>query len=298
MADESGWVGNTSGPFFTGTADAEPLGSWYYEPFSFNEVGQPLFQSNNVQKLAIGLGHGSEFDVIAPFLYNEASGPGGKSASHFGLGDASLEFKHQFLKDADPYHLWAQPSLAAAFFLTVPTGNYQNLKPALLGTDQLGNGTYAEQANLLLRKGVKPFQLYLQLGDVIGNPTDLRGPYTFNNGFTQLPAGSALHLVDGNLLYLAGTFEHVLDPEDGLGYLVEVYGQWQNRQNLVFGHATAPAWSSLWVAPEVEVNWPSEPKLTISWGAGVALPVAQYRYPRTFIPMITATLYFNEGGAR
>ena len=32
------WGPNTSGPFFTGTAEVEPIGSWYLEPFAYDYI--------------------------------------------------------------------------------------------------------------------------------------------------------------------------------------------------------------------------------------------------------------------
>ena len=57
------WVDNTSGPFYTGTADVEPRGSFYIEPLYFNYRTR---NGNNVSlplKLAYGLGHRAEADL-------------------------------------------------------------------------------------------------------------------------------------------------------------------------------------------------------------------------------------------
>ena len=296
-ADEP-WVGNTSGPFFTGTADVEPDGSWYYEPFLFNSIAAHSFQSDALQKLAVGLPHDVELDLFAPILYNQGKAPDGAAISHFDIGDLTLQAKKQILKDADPYSLLATPSIALVGDLILPTGQYGGLSPALYGTDQGGNGTYDVALGFDLRKQAAPFQVYAQFADYVILPSDVHGPYTFNNGLTELPVGSSLRMTDGNLLYYAAAVEHVLDPDRGLGYLLEIYGETQGSGNLLFGHANAPAWSALWIAPEFEINWPTRQDFTISWGAGVALPVSQYNYPRTLIPMATATFYFNSGGSR
>ncbi len=292
-AEQQPWVGNTSGPFFTGTADVEPYGSWYYEPFVFDSIQHNSSQINVLQKLSVGLPFDMEFDLFVPTLYAQ-----GRTTNHFGLGDVGLQLKKQLLKDADPYHFLAMPSVAVLGNVTLPTGQYQSLSPALDGTDQGGNGTYDLDLSVEMRKQAAPFQFYLQFADYLFHPSNVHGPYTFNNGLKQIPLGSSLHMVDGNLLYYAAAFEHVLDSETGFGYLIEGYGETQGHTNLVFGTANAPAWSALWLAPEVEITWPNRTNFSIAWGAGVAVPVMRHNYPRSVIPMATATFYFNSGGSR
>lgn len=297
-AQEQRWVGNTSGPFFTGTADVEPWGSWYYEPFVFDAIGHSFYSLDNLQKFAVGLPWSMEADLFAPLIYNRSKSPMAGAVDHFAVGDVTLQLKRQLLKDTQPYNLLAKPSVSILGNLTFPTGPYQSRSPALEGTDQSGNGTYDVNFGIELHKQAAPFQFYLELADYIILPSSIRGPYTFNNGLTQLPLGSSLRMVDGNLFYYAAAVEHVLDPEIGLGYLLEAYGETQGTGNLVYGPANAPAWSALWLAPEVEVTWPSRANFAVTWGAGVALPVARSNYPRTIIPMATVTFYFNAGGAR
>ena len=296
-AEEQSWVGNTSGPFFTGTADAEPLGSWYYEPFVFDSMGNSSYQINALQKFSIGLPADMEFDLSVPLIYNQGKTPEDVPVDYFGLGDIAVQLKKQLTKDCSPYNLLATPSVAVVAGATIPTGNYQNLSPGMDGTDQSGNGTYDFDLGIELRKQAAPFQFYLELVDYLIFPADVMAPYVFNNG-SQLPAGGSLHMVDGNLFYYAAALEYVVDPEIGFGYLIEVYGETQNHRNIVYGTANAPEWSALWLAPEVEVTWPNQANFSITWGAGVAIPVAQSNYPSTFIPMATATFYFNSGGSR
>ena len=296
-AEDQPWVGNTSGPFFTGTADAEPLGSWYYEPFLFDSVGSPSYQINALQKFSVGLPLDMEFDLSVPVIYNRGETPASVPVDHFGVGDIALQLKKQLTRDCSAYDFLATPSLAVIAGATIPTGNYQNLSPGIDGTDQSGNGTYDLDVGIEVRKQAAPFQFYLEVADYLIFPANVSAPYSFNNG-TPLPPGSSLHMVDGNLFYYAAAIEHVLDPEIGFGYLIEIYGETQNSSNLVYGSANAPEWSALWLAPELEVTWPNRNDFSITWGVGVAIPVAQSNYPSTFIPMATATFYFNSGGAR
>ena len=290
------WGPNTSGPFFTGTAETEPIGSWYVEPvFVYDFLSAGSSSLYNPVRLAVGLGHNLELDTYIPLILNTVGPPitpQGTSASHFGAGNTHFEIKWQLTSDEDVYLPLVRPAIALDFNFWIPSGQYQNLNPQDYGADQLGNGTYNEAIQLLVRKHVKPFILYFQFGDIVENPSTVGVGYTFNNGLTSINT-SNFHMVDGNLLYYAGAFEHVINTEWGAGYILEVYGESQSGQNLFFGAANAPPWSFLWMAPEVEVTWPHGKKFSATWGAGVALPVYQSNYPSTVTPMGTVSFYFN-----
>ncbi len=290
------WGPNTSGPFFTGTAEVDPIGSWYIEPvFAYDFLSAGSSSLYNPMRLSIGLGHNLELDTFIPLIQNWESPPltpAGITASHFGAGNTHFEIKWQLTSDGNVYLPLSRPAIGLTFDFWIPSGQYQNLNPQDYGADQLGNGTYNEAVMLLVRKHVKPFMIYLQVGDIVENPATVGVGYTFNNGLTSNSQPS-FHMVDGNLLYYAGAFEHVINTEWGAGYLIEVYGESQSGQNLFFGAANAPPFSFLWWAPEVEMTWPHTPKFSVTWGAGVAMPVYEANYPTTVTPMGTATLYFN-----
>ena len=289
------WGPNTSGPFFTGTAEVEPIGSWYIEPFAYDFLSAGTSSLYMPMRLAIGMGHNLELDTFLPLEQNWVGpplSPAGTSASHFGVGNTHFEIKWELTSDGNVFLPLEMPAIALTFDFWIPSGQYQNLNPQDYGADQLGNGTYNEAVMLLVRKHVKPFIFYFQVGDIVENPSTVGVGYTFNNGITS-NAQPNFHMVDGNLLYYAGAFEHVIDTEWGAGYLLEFYGETQSNQNLFFGPANAPPFSFLWWAPEVEVTWPHEKKFSATWGAGVALPVYQSNYPRTITPMGTVTFYIN-----
>jgi hypothetical protein len=156
--------------------------------------------------------------------------------------------------------------------------------------DQTGDGTYNEGLYVIVRKHFKPFMFYLQVGDIIENPTDVGPGFTFNNGLSV--TSSSQSVLNGNLLYYAGALEHVLNDKWGAGYVLEFFGESQSGQSL-FGAANAPAWSFFWIDPAIEFSWPNEGAVTVTWGAGIALPVYQSNYPQTFTPLGTVTIYYN-----
>ncbi len=292
------WSPLTSGPFYTGTADADPPDSGYYEPYLFDTLTSSLGQSNYYipQKISDGIINNLEVDFYMPVDFSTVGPPttaNGNTVSAVGLGDSYLELKRQFMKDGNNYRIWGKPSLAMEYVQYFPTGKYQNLNPKLYGADQKGNGTFDEGLTFLARKRFKPFEGYFQLSDLVENPTHVGPGFTYNNGFTTVPAGEQLRVVDGNLFEFSGAFEDVLNDKYGIGYLAEYNGQTQSKGNLFFGHANAPNWTYLDVSPEVEFTWPNKPRFGMTWGGGVSLPVITSGYPRSRVPMFTVTFYRN-----
>lgn len=290
------WSPNTSGPFFTGTAETEPLGSAYFEPITYAYLSSGGTTVSNLLKVAVGLGHQLEFDVSAPLVYATGRESG---ASSTGWGDTNVQIKWQLTSDADTNEIRAVPATSLTFGITAPTGNYEDLDPAKQGVDQFGNGTVNEAIGLLIRKRARPFMFYAQLNEIVQNPTHAQGGYTFNDGLTRVPTGTSIRMVDGNLLYYTAVFEHVMNARWQAGYLFELFGEWQSGQSLFFGSANAPAWSFLWSAAELELTWPRKERFAATWGIGAALPVYTNNYHRNYTVMGTVTLYYNgRGGSR
>ncbi len=295
---EQTWGPATSGPNFTGTAEVEPAGSWYLEPwfFGYHDLRYGTWELAMPQRLAIGAGYNLELDLYPNFILNTAeppTTPPGKSTAHFGVGNTHFELKYELTSDADTYDLWALPALSLKTITWIPTGNYQNLSPSAYNTDQFGNGTWNQGIGLLVRKRFKPFELYGEFDEIVEFPTEVHGGYQFNNGLTQVPLGHSLHMTDGNLLNYGVAFEHVLNSGYGAGYVLEIAGQSQSRHSLFFGRANAPAWSYLWASPTIEFTWPETRSFEITWGLGAVLPVCQWDFPQTIGPIFTVTFYFN-----
>ncbi len=301
-APKGTWGPTTSGPFFTGTAEVEPRGSWYQEPYMFDyrQTGSSSVDFN--QKLALGIGNNLEFDVQAPLILNSVSPPGtpgGTTVRQLGLGDSHLDFKYELTKDSSTYTFLGWPAVSLTADLFLPFGNTSGLRPSRYGADQFGNGTFQEGLSLLIRKRARPFSFYGQLGDLVEDPTHVSQGYGFNNGISTVQSGSNVRLVDGNLLYYSAAMEYVLNTKHGIGFLAEVDGQSQSLHNLFFGRATAPSFSYLSAAPEAEFTWPARRHLALTWGVGVNLPIERGDYPRILTPMVTLTLnFFGPNGSR
>ncbi|MGC9292818.1 MAG: hypothetical protein ACP5EP_08850 [Acidobacteriaceae bacterium] len=292
------WGPLTSGPFFTGTAEADPPKSGYYEPWVFDTLTSSLGQSqySMPQRISYGIWNNLEVDSYVPLNYNKVGPPStssGQTVTAYGTGNYHIELKRQLTSDADTHRFWARPALAITYQQWIPTGKYRNLNPALYGADQMGSGTYNEGLNLLARKRFKPFEGYFQFGNIIEDPTHVGGGYTYNNGYSTVPNGEVLRVVNGDLLYYAGALEHVLNSKHGFGYLIEYNGEAQNKRNLIFGHANAPSWNFLHISPEAEYTWPNKKGFAMTWGGGIALPAEQSGYARSKVPMFTVTFYRN-----
>lgn len=289
------WGANTSGPFFTGTAEVEPRGSFYWEPYVFDNRSVTSASHQFTQKMAIGMGHDLEFDALIPLTLNTvdaSASPTGKGVDEFGPGDAQLSFKYELTTDADTYRLLARPAVTLTANFVLPTGNYSYLNPQLGGADQFGNGTYQQGVGMLIRKRFKPFVMYGQLGEFMIDPTTVSRGYGYDNVLTTVAGTTPERMVDGNLFTYSGALEDVWNSKHGIGGLIEVAGEKQSSSG-VFGSATAPAFSYLTMSPELEFTWPAGKRFAITWGGGVAIPVERNNYPRTVTPMMTLTFYFN-----
>ncbi len=300
-AEEAHWVGNTSGPFYTGTADVEPGGSFYVEPYYFDYRTRGSHTVNAPFKLAYGLGHKFEFDLYAPLVFVRNANPDladPEHASSSGYGDTVLQVKWQWMKETERLRFRSKPSVGFLFAVNVPTGKYQSLQQNLFGSDQIGTGEWNEQIGMMVRKQFKPFELYLQETDVIENPVNVVGPYSFDNGQQAVPPGEKFRVVDGDILSSSAALEHVLVPKHGFGYLVEYIAQRQFSRNILFGDATTPTYSYVNLIPEVEVTWPQKGKFAATWGAGTAFTVNRSNYPAQFTPMFTVSFLADLHGAR
>ena len=293
--DTERWVDNTSGPTYTGTADVMPGGSFYIEPYYFNYRTAGGSSTALPLKLAYGIGHRMEADLFLPVDYSGATADHGGA---YAFGDTVAQVKYGLRKERDRYHLWRAPSLGVSFDLNIPTGQLKNSKPNVYGGSQTTNGTWNEQVNLLVRKQFKPFELYLEGTEIVQNPVDISGPYDFNNGIDSVAPGTPFHVVDGNVLAADAALEHVVVPRWGLGYLIEMNAQRQSGRSLLFGLATAPAFSYLDLSPELEVTWPGKGRFPITWGGGVTFTALRSDYPKQLTPVFTVTFNGDLHGGR
>ena len=144
----------------------------------------------------------------------------------------------------------------------------------------------------LIHKRAEPLELYGQFGELLVDPANVAQGYGYDNSINSVQSGTNVRMVDGNLLYYNAALEYVLKNRHGIGALAEFDGESQSGHNIFFGSATAPSFSYLSAAPEMEFTWQANRRLAILWGAGVNLPVERSDYPRVVTPMMTVTFNF------
>src|SRR5262249_28078727 len=95
--------------------------------------------------ITLGLTHRSDLQLSLPYFVNSHEG-----ASHHGFGDVALTLGYQVLKETldNPWIPDLRVTIAEAF----PTGRFENLNPALNGTDALGAGSFQTSLGATFQK--------------------------------------------------------------------------------------------------------------------------------------------------
>jgi hypothetical protein len=278
----SDWNPQSSGPFFTGTADTTPPGSFFAEAYAYYGV-QPNSNSLSIpMRFDQGIVPSVEFNVSVPYQHTWVKGPNGLSGSGGGVGDSQIFFKFRILEEKA-----VRPSLAIETTLTLPSGNATNLDPTKNGADQTGQGSLAETLTLLARKKLQPFKIYGQLSYTRAATVQMQPGYSLTN-LNSLAPGQTV--VPGDNLYLSLAFEHILNDSSCFGYLFELYGNHVFQTNLLSGNASTMSWTQVSVAPELEINSSD----SIQWAAGMTFPFASVNGPpRNMTYMLTVTWQYD-----
>ena len=124
-----------TGPILASNGQTVDKGHFNFETYGFYTIYPEDFR--NLQPspvLTLGLTHLLDIQASAPYNFSWA-----KNQYGTGIGDTSLGFGLQVFKQKE--HLW-YPSLRVVVQELFPTGRYENLNPAQLGTDQTGGGSY------------------------------------------------------------------------------------------------------------------------------------------------------------
>src|SRR6201995_1859044 len=123
------WQAHAQLPFYTDDTGVPERGKWHFE--FFNEYDALQLQYPNIRqntanfKLNYGLPHNLEVDVDAPYLSIYRT-DGSRPSS--GVGDTNLGLKARFRSEKPGSRM---PSLAASFYIELPTGD---------ASQQLGSG--------------------------------------------------------------------------------------------------------------------------------------------------------------
>lgn len=141
---EEFWGPSTSGPFFTGTAEASQVGSLAIEPWYYGFIQKHTSTTNTItQSISLGLPWDMDLYVQEPLIIQ---------GSQVGLGTTYVGLQKTLLWDADTTSFWARPALAIMVTANLPTGTF-------------GVQSTYWSFQLIGHKRFKPFQLYWQVGN-------------------------------------------------------------------------------------------------------------------------------------
>ncbi len=283
LADSNqAWDPTTSGPFYTGTAETVPPGSFFVETYLFDEE-QPGLGTRSFDvplRFDVGLANGMDLSGLIPYDYTLQENNAGTWVHGGGIGDSQFWMKKELVKASSKW-----PAISAEFVVTLPSGNSAYLKPNLYSADQTGLGTTDVGISLLARKRMRPCEFYGQVTYSVASEAQVSPGYVTTNGIT-LPQGGVV--APGDTITYAAAFERVLNEATEFGYLIEFYGMTSTGQNMFRG-PTGQNWSFVDAAPELEIN----SSKNTSWGVGEMIPVYQYNYPKTDITMFTVTYSYS-----
>lgn len=147
-----------TGPILAPAGHVVPGGHINWEPYLFvtdafgtyNALGKVIHNPSNVTtqpmlSLTAGVTQWMDFQAIIPYSFNNKEGQ-----SDNDWADITLMFGLQAMTD-NPKSWW-YPDLRITVEETFPSGHYENLNPALLGTDSTGAGSYQSSIGLNFQK--------------------------------------------------------------------------------------------------------------------------------------------------
>ncbi|MFZ0051888.1 MAG: transporter [Desulfobaccales bacterium] len=168
----------TFGPIVTSLAIPLAKGKFSLQPYWYLYCTNSKFSPNwrrigadgnyasfeTVLQLNYGLWDDLQVYALVPFIQNWANGvnnpgPNGERSADFGgLGDVSLSFKYRVIAETS-----VVPTVSYLLTVGFPNGHFNHLNPGRLGTDRIGNGSYAFTTGVNLSKLIPPLIVYANL---------------------------------------------------------------------------------------------------------------------------------------
>jgi len=174
FAHEDEWKPVSAGPATTWTAPICTEGKFTAQPFFFYNRTRGTFDSSGhysalpdgdkksqyQQQLFIQYGVTDKFEADGQAVYQENfRRQNGNNAHSEGFGDSFIFLRYCAIEEKE----WL-PQVTGLFQLKFPTGKYQGLDPAELGTDSMGpasgGGSYDHGYGVILTKKIRPFLLH------------------------------------------------------------------------------------------------------------------------------------------
>ena len=169
---------HTFGPIVASTAIPLAKGKFSLQPYWYlycpNSKFSPDWRRINaggdyaafetVLQLNYGLWDELQVYALVPFIQKRANdvnnpGPNGERSAVFGgLGDVSVSLKYRLIAETRMV-----PTVSYLLTAGFPNGHFTHLNPGRLGTDRLGNGSYAFTTGVNLSKLIPPLITYANL---------------------------------------------------------------------------------------------------------------------------------------
>jgi hypothetical protein len=183
------WAPLTAGPIVAGTAEVNPVGTWWYSAASyFQKLADAKYVDINTEGVGVGLGKNLGFNASVPVIPFPTDNY---------YQQQQYWFKWQINRDEETHHLLALPAFGMETRFV----------------DQSGDDK--EGVFFMAHKRFKPFELYAQLGAYSDNPIG-NGP-------------GAPETLNGMPFNYAISFEDVLSDAHSAGYVIEAFGQNQSN---------------------------------------------------------------------
>jgi hypothetical protein len=260
MADEvseslsSPWM---TGPLIAPSPLVVPVGHYDIEPYviAIPRVGRydsnwhsndiPTFWNLSQETLFIfGLTEWMDVEIIPTFFLNMS-----QDASKWGFGDFPIMFDFQIYDHSKDLSKWSS-NLKITIGEIFPTGKYQDLNPAKLGTDGIGAGS---------------FQTLFAL--VWGNMFHLgKGYFLATRSFVQYNYEAPVYAKNLNVyaattqkVYPPHTLQFDFSTEITLSkhwvFANDIYAVWNGKTRFKGGLSSLPSTFQLSLAPALEYNW-------------------------------------------
>lgn len=276
MFTEEGGVPTKEQPWFTGpiltpSGHVVPQNHQNYEPYVYwtrangsydphwKHLSAPIF--NNVlyqMTMQFGVLPSTEFDAAPQFVYNKTQGQ-----HMWRVSDLPLTLAFQLLYDQ--INTW-YPGIKLRFAANAPLGKYDHLKPARLGTDIGGIGTWYPSVGIVLTHlyhitGIQYLSYRLFLNYSIGTPISVKGLSAFG-GAPSIAGikGTRGTVYPGNVFLVLAGLEYSLSQNWCLALDIQYQHTNKNRFSgySPFGKKPiAPSKEFFALAPGIEYNWSS-----------------------------------------
>ena len=270
-----------TGPLLAPTAEVIPVGHFNLEPYIFATANTAVYNKewhsqkiptlwviNPLCLVQAGITSWLDFQFIPSFQYAHRSG-----AAAWELQDWTFQLDAQLIAQSSWF-----PSIRFSVIETIPLGNYRNLNPKKLRTDQSGFGSWATDFQLVFAqlyhiRGHYFMNWRLALTGSIPAPVHVKGFNTYGGGYgtngTTYPGKE-----------FSWDFAIEINLSRNWTFACDVVGSWVfsgrfrgNPGQSVFG---TPATNVLppsvvySVAPAIEYNWNESIGLIAGWWGSFA----------------------------